>query len=336
MVYEGNAFQPLGPETGLPRSEIVGFGEDQTGVLWVAGATGVFRQEKNQFIAVRGADGQPLQGVLCFKADANGAMWMGTRAVGLIRWRNGKMDRIGVEHGLPDCEVRGLIEDEQGYFWMASNRGIVRARRKQLHAVADGAVPKLEVQLLDQNDGLPSPECFTAQPNWARDTAGRLWFATQKGEAVIDPAEFRLNSQPPPVYVEQLTYHVRTSKFNAKEGPSSGALSGGEVRLNAPFSLPLRLPPGANGLELEFAALSFTAPEKARFQYQFEGNSPDWKDAGNDRLIRFHLLPPGEYVFRVRAANNDGVWNEAGASLTFSVLPNSDSERPQQIGRAHV
>lgn len=321
VVYDGTGFQPLEPETGLPRGEIAGFGEHQTGVLWVAGSAGVFRREQDQFIAVRGADGQPLLGVLCLKADVDGSMWMGTRAAGLIRWRNGKLDRIGAEHGLPDCEVRGLIEDEQGYFWMASNRGIVRASRKQLHAVADGAVPKLEVQLLDQHDGLPGPECFTAQPNCARDASGKLWFATQKGVAVIDPVAFRLNSPPPPVHVEQLNYHVRTTTFNAKEGPSAGVLKGGEVRLNAPFSLPLRLPPGANGLELEFAALSFTAPEKARFQYQFDGNSSDWKDAGNDRLIRFHLLPPGDYVFRVRAANNDGVWNEAGTSLAFSVLP---------------
>jgi signal transduction histidine kinase/ligand-binding sensor domain-containing protein len=313
VLYDGNGFHKLGPETGLPRGEIAGFGEDQSGALWVAGANGVFRQEQGQFNAVRRADGQPLQGVLCFKADADGSMWMGTRAEGLIRWRNGKMDRIGVQHGLPAREVRGLLEDEQGYFWMPSNHGIIRASRKQLHAVADRSIPKLEFQLLDQNDGLPSPECFAAQPNCARDTAGRLWFATQKGVAIIDPAEFHLNPQPPPVQVEQLTYHVRATRPNAS--------GDGEVRLTAPFSLPLRLPPGTHGLDLEFAALSFSAPEKVRFQYQFEGSSPAWKDAGNDRVIRFHQLPPGEYVFRVRAANNDGVWNEAGTSLAFSVLP---------------
>jgi signal transduction histidine kinase len=74
-------------------------------------------------------------------------------------------------------------------------------------------------------------------------------------------------------------------------------------------------------MELEFAALTFSAPEKVRFQYRFDGTGPDWKDAGVDRLTRLHLLPAGEYVFRVRAANSDGVWNDAGASLAFSVLP---------------
>jgi ligand-binding sensor domain-containing protein len=156
VVYNGSGFQKFGPETGLPRGEIAGFGEDQSGALWVTGANGVFRSEKDQFTAVRGPDGQLLQGVLCFKADADGAMWMGTRAAELIRWRNGKLDRFGVEHGLPDREVRGLLEDELGYFWMSSNNGIIRASRKQLHDVADRNIPRLEVQLLDQTDGLSS------------------------------------------------------------------------------------------------------------------------------------------------------------------------------------
>ena len=321
VVYDGHEFRPLGPETGLPQSEIVGFGEDPSGALWVAGSDRVFRQEQGRFNAVRSVDGQPLQGVLCFKADANGSMWMGTRADGLIRWRNGTVDRIGLQHGLPQGEVRGLLEDERGYFWMPSNRGIIRASRKQLHAVADRSVSRLEVQLLDQHDGLPSPECSVGQPGSARDTTGRLWFATQKGVVAIDPDEFRLNSQPPPVQIEQLTYLLPAARSKTAKGRISRASDAPEVRLTAPFDQQVRLPPRTHGMELEFAALTFSAPEKVRFQYHFDGTGPDWKDAGVDRLTRLHLLPAGEYVFRVRAANSDGVWNDAGASLAFSVLP---------------
>ncbi|MCL4179397.1 MAG: hypothetical protein KJ072_16845 [Verrucomicrobia bacterium] len=321
VVYDGSQFHSLGPETGLPQGTIVGFGEDLSGALWVAGSGLVYRQEQGQFSTVRSADGQPLRGVLCFRADANGAMWMGTRADGLIRWQNGNVDRIGLQHGLPQGEVRGLLEDERGYFWMPSNRGIIRASLKQLHAVADRGIPRLEVQLLDQHDGLPSPECSTAQPGSARDRAGNLWFATQKGVIGINPAGFRLNSQPPPVQIEQLTYYLPEAKSGAKEDQMRSASDRFEVRLTAPFEEPLRLPAGSHGLELGFAALSFSAPEKVRFQYRFDGTSPDWKEAVNGRLIRLHLLPPGEYLFRLRAANNDGVWNETGTSLAFSVLP---------------
>ena len=320
VMYDGSGFQQLGPESGLPRSEITCFGEDNSGGLWVAGSEGVFHRETDQFTAIRDADNQPLRGVLCFKTDADGTLWMGTRAAGLIRWRNGKMDRIGAGHGLLEREVRGIIEDDQGYFWMPSDRGILRASRMQLHAVADDGLARLELQVLDQHDGLPSPECSTAQPNCARDAAGKLWFATQKGPAVIDPAAFRLNAQPPPVQVERLTYHVRKPRPDAAELRTPTAADS-EFAFVAPFPSPLRIPPGAYSLDFEFAALSFSAPEKMQFQYLLEGQSQGWLDSRNSRRVSFHRLPPGDYVLRVRAANSDGVWNETGAVVAFSVLP---------------
>lgn len=321
VVYDGTSYQRLGPEAGLPPGGIAGFGEDAAGSLWLAKPEGVYRRAESQFTAIRDADGRPLTGVMCFHAATDGTLWMGTRAAELIRWRNGKLDRIGIDTGLPDLEVRGFIEDDRGYVWMPSNRGVVRASRQQLHAAADQRVPQLELQLLDHRDGLPSSECSTAQPNCMRDTTGRLWFVTQKGIAVIDPASFRLKLEPPPVQVEQLTYRTRTAKSKTQGNRRPDAPAEDEVRLRAPFPQPLQLPPGISALEIEFAALSFTAPAKVRFQCQLAGDSGDWSDAGNDRVVRFHRLPPGAYVFRVRAANDDGVWNRTGASLAFSVLP---------------
>jgi len=321
LLYNGNEFHSLGPEKGLPLGDILGFGEDRAGVLWVAASMGVFRNERGEFRAVHSPEGQPLRGVLCFKADADGSMWMGTRGEGLVRWRNGTMDRIGVQHGLPDWELRGLLEDERGTFWIPSNRGIIRVSRKQLHEVADRSVRHLELQLLDRHDGLPSVECSQAQPNCAREPGGRLLFATRKGVVAVDPAEFRLNSQPPPVQIEQLSYHLPIARPRATEARIRSTADSSEVRLTAPFEKRLRLPPGAYGLELGFAALAFSAPEKVRFQYRFDVIGPDWSDVGDGRVVRLHRLSPGEYLFRVRAANNDGVWNESGASLAFAVLP---------------
>jgi|GEM_PF-1725714 len=321
VVCEGGGFRQIGPEAGLPGSEIAGFGQEKSGAVWVAGTEGVFREENTGFNEVRTADGQPLRGVLCLKADADGAMWMGTRAAGLLRWRHLRLDRVGAEHGLPDHEVRGILEDEEGYFWMPSSRGIIRARREQLHAVADGTVTRLDCQVLDQHDGLLSDECPPGQPACARDAGGRMWFATQKGVAVIDPAGFRRNSQPPPVHVEQLTYRVPRTRAGQRDREVSGVLGYDEVRLTAPFPLPLRLAPGSYGLEIEYAALSYSAPEKVQYQVRLEGHRPEWEDVRNRSIARFYQMQPGEYVFRVRAANNDGVWNEAGAALAFSVLP---------------
>jgi len=145
----------------------------------------------------------------------------------------------------------------------------------------------------------------------------RLWFATEKGVAAVDPADFHLNSQPPPVQVEAVTYHVPATRPEARERRAASASSNGEVRVSAPFANPLRVPPGTYGLDVEFAALSFSAPEKVRFQYQLEGSGCGLERYRKDRVVRFHQLPPGQYVFRVRAANNDGIWNSTGASLTI-------------------
>lgn len=114
-------------------------------------------------------------------------------------------------------------------FLDAVEPGLLRVSRKQLHAVADGVASQLDCSLLDRNDGLPSVEFPTRQPASARDAAGRLYFATQKAVTVIDPASFRLNSQPPPVQVEQLTCRVATTKPNGRGGRTLDA--SGEVRV---------------------------------------------------------------------------------------------------------
>ena len=101
---------------------------------------------------------------------------MGTRAAGLIRWRNGKMDRIGAGHGLPEREVRGMIEDEQGYFWMPSNRGILRANRKQLHAWPTVACCGWTFRYWINMTAMPSPECSTSSAQLR---------ARHRGQAVV-------------------------------------------------------------------------------------------------------------------------------------------------------
>ena len=118
-----------------------------------------------------------------------------------------------------------------------------------------------------------------------------------------------------------MTYHLPRTRDGRGERGTLGASGRDEILLRAPFPTPLRLPPGSYGLGIEYAALSYSAPEKVRFAFKLDGQSSDWEDIQNRRLVGFHQLQPGEYVFRVRAANNDGVWNQAGTSLAFSVLP---------------
>jgi ligand-binding sensor domain-containing protein len=114
------------------------------------------------------------------------------------------------------------VEDADGFFWMTSGRSIVRARRSDLHAAADGSTAQLAYQVFDASDGLPRTE-FTSgrQPTCARDAKGRLWFATTKGVAMIEPAVLRLNHAPPLVYVEGISFY-KPAPSATSQGEASG------------------------------------------------------------------------------------------------------------------
>jgi ligand-binding sensor domain-containing protein/signal transduction histidine kinase len=116
------------------------------------------------------------------------------------------------------------------------------------------------------------------------------------------------NTLPPPVHIEE----VLVDGIRVPEGGP---------RRSAPAAAGVTVRPGQERLEIHFTALSFTAPEKVRFRYQLEGFDPKWVEAGQDRYARYTKLPAGQFRFRVLACNNDGVWNEAGASFALSVIP---------------
>ena len=101
-------------------------------------------------------------------------------------------------------------------------------------------------------------------------------------------------------------------------------VSGHSLRTNmlaVSDSLRLKAPPGRGAVEIQYTALSFQSPEKNRFRYELEGIDPDWVDAGANRSAAYNNVPPGTYRFRVTACNNDGVWNEAGATLFLTFTP---------------
>ncbi|HEY5704849.1 MAG TPA: ATP-binding protein, partial [Terrimicrobiaceae bacterium] len=152
----------------------------------------------------------------------------------------------------------------------------------------------------DVMDGLPGlPRQREPFPTAARSADGRLWFATSQGLAVIDPQHLPRNRVLPPVKIEA----VRA------EGQSVAVTPG--ARLN----------PHTRYLEIEYTALSLTAPERVAFRYLLEGYDRDWRGPVTTRQASYTNLPPGHYRFRLIASNNDGVWNETGAAWDFFIEP---------------
>jgi signal transduction histidine kinase len=153
-------------------------------------------------------------------------------------------------------------------------------------------------RIFDGFDGV-QPGLSPMQPQASRSTDGRLWFANNSLLQIIDPARLGTNLIPPPVLIQRIV--VDSKSYSAKET--------------------LSLPPRTRDLAIDYAGLSLVIPQKVRYRYKLEGYDRDWQEAGTRRTALYNGLPPGNYRFRVMACNNDGVWNEEGATLEFNIAP---------------
>ena len=231
-------------------------------------------------------------------------MWIGTRNQGLKVYKDDRWGSLNSDRGLFDNRVYAILEDDLGYLWLSSERGIFRAEKSELERAAFDPTKKVHGRLFDENDGMKSRICNYGNPAAWKDGSGRLWFATLAGAASIDPARIRKNDRVPPVLLEGVVVDSRSL-------PSSGTS----------MAAPLQLTAGSKKFEFKYTALSFIRSDKIEFKYKLEGYERDWTPAGNRREAFYNDLRPGRYRFRVIAANADGVWNMAGASFAFYLRP---------------
>jgi len=311
-VYDGNKFRVFGTEDGLPHGAVYCFAQASSGEIWLAHEEGVFSFQNGRFALMTDESGHPLRDIACVRGDATGGIWMGSNSRGLIRWRKGSVRTVGAAAGLPPAAISSIIEDKEATWWMTSDRGVMRVPFAELQAAADNPSERVHCEILDMHDGLPGSDFSTErQPMCARDAGGKLWFAMSKGVAEIDPKEFFENKTPPPTHIEEVTYFLPRSVEGVEH----------EVHIRPPFPKKLLLPPGSRRVEVHYTGLSFVTAEKVRFQFKMGNEEIDWHEAGNRRVAYYYDLSPREYKFQVRAANNDGIWNETGVSLAFAVQP---------------
>src|SRR5262249_41294639 len=142
----------------------------------------------------------PIAGLL---ADADGTVWVASTGSGLGRLRNGRLKWLDAKHGLPANHISCVLDDDLGNLWLGSNSGIIRISRAEPKAAADGMASRVHGGLFDVADGMPHGECSErTQPSGVKDSQGRLWFATQKGVAFINPQAEREHIRPPAVWIE--------------------------------------------------------------------------------------------------------------------------------------
>ncbi|MEW6209095.1 MAG: two-component regulator propeller domain-containing protein [Acidobacteriota bacterium] len=286
---------------GLSSNLIMALSEDREGRVWIGtwgGGVNVFKDGK--FKSFTASEGLSANVVRVIYPDSDGNVWIGTEGGGLNRVRDGQIFSYAKSTGLFDDMVSCIIEDPHGNLWMSCNKGVFSVSKKQLDDFDAGRIASISCNSYGESDGMVSRECNGSnQPAGWRSRDGRIWFPTMKGAVVINPAELRTNDQPPPV-------HIARALVN---GVPADTYQMGEF------------PRGRSNLEFHYSAPSFLGTDRIKFRYKLEGFDPDWSEPMMRREAYYTNIPPGQYRFRVIACNNDGVWNDVGASFEFRLKP---------------
>jgi signal transduction histidine kinase len=344
-VYEHGIFRKIHSRDGSPFGTVRAMTEDVDGSIWVAASNtndGLRRLLRIQDYTIREEISTPQLTVTnILIPDPYGGVWIGSAAGGLARYRNahmelfplsvfphdtpvhgllvnsdgsvlaatgsglvgwqkGKMQSLTVRNGLPCDVIYSLITDKNATLWLYAACGLIAIPNAELQRWWQSPEVAVKFRLLDAFDGA-QPMSTPFRPNATRSPDGRLWFANENVVQMIDPAHVDDNPILPPIHVEEVAADDKT--YDASSG------------------LRLRLPPLVRHLEIRYTALSFVLPAKVHFRIMLEGLDRDWRDVGNRRQAFYTNLSPGNYRFRVTASNNNGVWNDAGTFLDFSIAP---------------
>jgi signal transduction histidine kinase/ligand-binding sensor domain-containing protein/CheY-like chemotaxis protein len=285
---------------GLPADHVWFIIEGREGSLWVATyGGGVVRLQEEKFTVYSTKEGLSNNYVKVLYQDSRGSLWIGTNS-GLNRLNNEKLSVITQKDGLFDDSIHQILEDDQGNLWMGCFKGIYRVSRQELDDFCEGRSTTVHCTVYNEKDGMGSRECNGGNsPVGWKTRDGKLWFVTMKGAVMTDPDAMEGNPLPPPVFIEEITVDNK------------------ESHLLFPATKNMVFSPGHERFEIKYAALSYLSPERVKFKYRLEAFDTEWQDAGTHRTAHYTKIPPGSYTFRVIACNDEGVWNETGASFSF-------------------
>lgn len=232
--------------------------------------------------------------------DSRHNLWIGTWAgLNKFDYQTKTFKAFRKEDGLADNVVYGIIEDGDGNFWVSTNQGI-----SKFDPVA------IKVENYNTADGLQAQEFIRG--SFLKSKSGEFFFGGVNGFNSFYPNEILDNPNVPPVYITNFWIYNDLMKPGVANSP---------LKSNITETEEIILPYTQNEFSFEFAALNYSQAFKNRYAYYLEGYDKNWHDAGTQRKASYAKVPPGEYTFRVKATNNDGVWNEKGVVLRIIVNP---------------
>ena len=227
-------------------------------------------------------------------------VWVGGES-GLSYLRGDRFQTLSRADGSPFRSITGMVAPPNDGLWLSADSGIVHIPVREIERALRDPEHGASSEVFDLISDLPEQlqRGGTYSSGAIRGDDGMLWFATRTGVARVDPRHIVRNPLPPPLSIRSVV---------ADDKPYSS------------FTEPA-LPALTRSLRIDYTALSLSIPERVRFRHKMEGWDDRWHDAGPRRQAFYTDLGPGTYTFRVIASNNDGVWNEHGAALTFTVAP---------------
>ncbi|MCX6545609.1 MAG: triple tyrosine motif-containing protein [Acidobacteria bacterium] len=282
---------------GLAENRVRAMVQDKDGSLWIGSYGGLNHFKDGVFHTYTVSQGLSNNFARSLHFDDDGTLWIATYGGGLNRFKNGRITAYGTRDGFFSDTSFQIVDDQLGNLWLSCNTGIFRVSKQALEAFSDGRATSIASTTYTEADGMKSRECNGGSPGGWRTDDGRLWFATLKGLASVDPANLRRNPKPPPVLVEDVIVDGR------------------------PIEPGDHIQAGSQRFEFRFTGLSFVAPARMRFVYRLEGFDRKWIDAGAQRSASYTSIPYGSHRFLVKAANDDGVWSGTPASFDFVLEP---------------
>ena len=232
--------------------------------------------------------------------DSRHTLWIGTWAgLNKFDYESRTFKAYRKEHGLADNVVYGIIEDGSSNLWVSTNQGISKFDPGNI-----------SFENYNTADGLQAQEFIRG--SFLKSKSGEFFFGGVNGFNSFLPNAIISNPNVPPVYITNFWIYNNLMRPGASNSPLS---------TNITETDEIILPYTQNEFTLEFAALNYSQGFKNRYSYFLDGYDKNWHDAGTERKASYARVPPGAYTFRVKATNNDGVWNETGTSLRILVNP---------------
>lgn len=304
-------------DDGLPANLVRHLTEDRRGHLLVSTDSGLARLSLERMEIIDTFDrqrGLVTNVVATSYVDRNGTIWIGHRAGGLARLDGDELFRYEREHELGIDSIMTIIEDFEGYLWLAGRRGIVRVAKSDLEDVANDRASRVSSRSFNENDGLRTvrvPGGYKSASTRTRD--GRIWFATDRGVAVVDPRTLPSSSDPLDIVIEDVL------------------ADGVSIARAEPWTIPA----GSQNVQIEYTVPRLHDAESLTFRYRLNG-SERWQHAGSRRTAFFTQIPVHDNEFEVAVTRKGQPFDAAGngaRSITLYVEPLWHQTRAMQLAK---